>query len=45
MRPKVVAKIMSKELILFAIALIAAISMPVYFYKVKPIKEKYSHDE
>ena len=44
MRPKVVAKIMSKELVLFGLALIAAISMPLYFFKVKNIKEKYSID-
>ena len=44
MRPKVVAKIMSKELILFGIALMATIGMPLYFFKVKNIKEKYSID-
>ena len=44
MRPKVVAKIMSKELILFGLALMAAICMPLYFFKVKSIKEKYSID-
>ncbi len=44
MRPKVVAKIMSKELILFGLALMAATAMPLYFFKVKNIKEKYSID-
>ena len=39
MRPKVVAKIMTKELILFGLALLAAASMPIYFFKVKPMKE------
>ncbi len=42
MRPKVVAKIMSKELILFFFALIAAIGMPLYFYKLQKLKEDYS---
>ena len=45
MRPKVVAKIMTKELILFGLALMAAIGMPLYFFKIKNIKEKYSNDE
>ena len=39
MRPKVVAKIMSKELLLFGLALLAAATMPIYFYKIKPMKE------
>ena len=42
MRPGVVAKVMTKELLLFGLALLATASMPVYFYKVKPMKEKYA---
>ena len=44
MRPKVVAKIMTKELILFCLALIAAVGMPLYFFKIQKIKEQYSID-
>ena len=39
MRPKVVAKIMSKELVLFGLALIAAVGMPLYYLKIARIKE------
>ena len=39
MRPKVVAKVMTKELLLFGLALLATATMPVYFYKIKPMKE------
>ena len=34
MRPKVVAKIMTKELIMLFFALVSAIGMPLYFYKI-----------
>ena len=42
MRPKIVAKIMSKELILFGLALMAAMSMPIYFLKVRGMQEDYT---
>ena len=45
MRPGVVAKVMTKELLLFGLALLATASMPVYFYKVKPMKEKYAMEQ
>ncbi len=44
MRPKVVAKIMTKELILFGFAILAVASMPIYFLKIQPLKEKYAQE-
>ena len=45
MRPKVVAKIMSKEIFLFVFALIAAAGMPIYFYKVHGAREIMAEKE
>ncbi|TNV84204.1 hypothetical protein FGO68_gene3399 [Halteria grandinella] len=45
MRPKVVAKIMSKELFLFLFALLAAAGMPLYFYKVHGLREQMTEKE
>ena len=45
MRPGVVAKVMTKELLLFGLALLATASMPVYFYKVKPMRERYALEQ
>eukprot|EP00347_Sterkiella_histriomuscorum_P000192 403376826 len=41
MRPKVVAKIMTKEIALLTLALTFGVAMPLYFYKLKGIKEEY----
>ena len=41
MRPKVVARVMSKELILLGLALTCAVGMPLYFYKLKALKDDY----
>ena len=41
MRPKVVAKIMTKELVLGLFAIISAVAMPLYYLKIKRIKEEW----
>ena len=45
MRPKVVARVMNKEIILFIFAIIAAAGMPIYFLKVHKAKEDYAEKE
>lgn len=42
MRPKVVAKTMTKELILATLALTCAIGMPLYYLRIKKYKENYA---
>ena len=42
MRPKVVAKTMTKELILVTLALTCAIGMPLYYLKLKKIQSEYA---
>jgi len=42
MRPRVVARIMSKELFLLVFALLAAIGMPLYFLKVRKLQQEYA---
>lgn len=45
MRPKVVAKLMSKEILLFIFAMIAAAGMPLYFYKIHGLREEMAEKE
>ena len=42
MRPKVVAKIMSKELILLFLGLFSAFAMPFYYLKVAKMRDEYA---
>jgi hypothetical protein len=41
MRPKVVAKAMTYELIFFAFGFTMIFGLPLYFYKIKPMQEEY----
>ena len=42
MRPRVVARIMSKELFLLLFAVVAALGMPIYFLKVRKLQQEYA---
>ena len=42
MRPKVAMRVMSKELVLVGISIICMIGMPLYYLKMKKIKDDYA---
>ena len=42
MRPRVIARIMSKELFLLVFAVMAALGMPFYFLKVRKLQQQYA---
>ena len=42
MRPKVAMRVMSKELVLVGISIVCMIGMPLYYLKMKKIKDEYA---